>query len=115
MGLIGLYLPDPEFFISLKLLFAKAFIEEFLFRFLLQESLDRFFGYRFYLGPLSLANILTSLCFAALHMFSQPLIWALLTFIPSLVFGYLWQRYRSFLPSVFVHFAYNAVLFNKFI
>jgi len=41
------------------------------------------------LGPVSLANLCTSVLFASFHMFNRPLLWAVLVFPPSLVFGYL--------------------------
>ncbi len=113
-GFVGLYVPSPDLKLSLALLFAKAFIEELFFRFLLQEGLDRFFRYGYRIGPLSLANVLASLIFSSMHLVSQPLNWAALTFIPSLAFGYIWQRYRSVVPGTIIHFAYNAFLFYQF-
>jgi len=113
-GFVGMYVPSPDIKLSLSWLFFKAFIEEFFFRFLLQEGVDRFLGYKWRLGPLSLANLFASLTFACLHLIHQPATWALLTFIPSLAFGYIWQRYRSVIPGTLIHFAYNAFLFYQF-
>lgn len=113
-GFIGLYVPGPDNLLSLKWLFIKACIEELFFRFLLQEGFDRFFRYKYSLGPLSLANVLASLCFSLMHLFRQPIGWAFMTFVPSLAFGYIWQRYRSVIPGSIIHFAYNAFLFYQF-
>ncbi|WP_034623938.1 JDVT-CTERM system glutamic-type intramembrane protease MrtJ [Maridesulfovibrio hydrothermalis] len=113
-GLIGLYVPGPDIKLSLGWLFLKAFFEELFFRFLLQEGFDRLFSYKWRLGPLSLANVLASLIFSCMHLASQPVLWALLTFVPSLAFGYIWQRYRSVIPGTLVHFAYNSFLFYQF-
>lgn len=113
-GFIGLYVPNPDNMLSLQWLFIKAVIEELFFRFLLQEGFDRFFRHKFYLGPISLANVLASICFSLMHLLRQPTGWALMTFVPSLAFGYIWQRYRSVLPGSIIHFAYNAFLFYQF-
>lgn len=113
-GVIGLYVPSPDNLLSLQWLFIKAVIEELFFRFLLQEGFDRLLKHKFRLGPLSLANVLASLCFSLMHLLRQPVSWALMTFIPSLAFGYIWQRYRSVIPGSIIHFAYNAFLFYQF-
>ncbi len=114
LGFVGLYVPEPDLQLPLKLLFFKALFEEFFFRFLLQEGIDRLLKYRWRLGPLSLANFLASLTFACVHLIHQPPHWALLTFFPSLAFGYIWQRYRSIISVTLIHFAYNAFLFYQF-
>jgi len=114
LGFFGLYVPEPDIELSLGTLFLKALFEEFFFRFLLQEGLDRLLRYRWKLGPLSLANLLASLTFAGMHLIHQPVNWALLTFFPSLAFGYIWQRSRSLVSVTILHFAYNAFLFYQF-
>ena len=113
-GFIGLYVPGPDLKLSLLWLFWKAFIEELFFRFLLQEGLDRLLQYGWRVGPLSLANVLASFVFSCMHLLTQPFHWAALTFIPSIAFGFIWQRYRSVLPGTVIHFAYNAFLFYQF-
>lgn len=113
-GFLGLYVPAPDVRLTLSWLFLKAFIEELFFRFLLQEGLDRLLKYGWRLGPLSLANVAASLIFACMHLVHQPASWAFLTFVPSLAFGYIWQRYRSVVPGTLIHFAYNACLFYQF-
>ncbi|OEU71464.1 MAG: abortive infection protein [Desulfovibrio sp. S3730MH75] len=113
-GFVGLYVPSPDLKLSLAMLFGKAFLEELFFRFLLQEGIDRFFRYGYRFGPLSLANVLASIAFSCMHLIHQPANWAALTFIPSLAFGFIWQRYRSVLPGTIIHFAYNAFLFYQF-
>ncbi|NDV22147.1 JDVT-CTERM system CAAX-type protease [Desulfovibrio sp. JC022] len=114
LGFVGLYVPEPDLQLPLKVLFLKALFEEFFFRFLLQEGIDRLLKYRWRLGPLSIANLLASLTFACMHLIHQPAHWALLTFFPSFVFGYIWQRYRSVVSATLIHFAYNAFLFYQF-
>ncbi|WP_419781667.1 JDVT-CTERM system glutamic-type intramembrane protease MrtJ [Maridesulfovibrio sp.] len=114
LGFVGLYVPEPDIKLTLSTLFFKAMFEEFFFRFLLQEGIDRLLKYKWRLGPLSLANVITSATFASVHLIHQPVHWALLTFFPSLAFGYIWQRYRSCVSSTLIHFAYNAFLFYQF-
>jgi len=59
------------------------------------------------LPQITRANVVTSLAFAALHLVSQPPLWAALVFLPSLIFGYLRERFDSVLPSIIVHAWYN--------
>ena len=56
---------------------------------------------------ISYANLVTSFLFASFHLFNQPPIWAALIFAPSLVFGYLRERYDAVTPSIIVHVWYN--------
>ena len=111
LGAIGWLLGPVATQLTWKVLLVKALTEELLFRFLLQETIDQFLKRRFRLGPISLANAVTSVLFAAAHLFSQSPAWALLTFFPSLVFGLCWDRYRSVIPCWLVHFFYNFCLF----
>lgn len=60
------------------------------------------------LGPVSLANVLVTVGFVALHLRAQPLAWALAVAVPSLVLGHLRERFSSVWPAVAVHAFYNA-------
>jgi hypothetical protein len=60
------------------------------------------------LGPLTLANLLVTVAFVALHLRAQPLAWALAVAVPSLVFGHLRERFNSVWPAVGLHAYYNA-------
>ena len=53
------------------------------------------------------ANGLTSLLFAAAHLFHQPPVMAALIFLPSLVFGELRDRFGLVWPSALLHVYYN--------
>ena len=88
-------------------------IEEFAFRGFVQSWLleKKFLKASFFkvgfLKALSGANVITSMLFAAMHLFNQPPVWAALVFAPSLVFGYLRERYNAVIPSVVIHSWYN--------
>jgi len=54
------------------------------------------------------ANLIASIVFAAAHLWTQPPLWAALIFLPSLVFGHLYERRQSIAGPVLVHAFYNA-------
>lgn len=56
---------------------------------------------------ISYANGLTSVVFAAFHLFSQPTLWALSIFVPSLMFGWARDKTGSVIPSMVLHAWYN--------
>lgn len=60
------------------------------------------------------ANLITSLMFAAAHLFHQPPATAMLILLPSLVFGELRDRFDSTRPSIFMHVYYNLGLLLVF-
>jgi len=82
-------------------------IEEIVFRGLIQELVHDYISPRFF-GPISVANLLTSVLFAGLHLLSQPLLWGMLVFFPSLVFGFFKDRHRSLYAPIMLHVFYNA-------
>lgn len=86
-------------------------LEEWVFRGLLQTQLLRVtavHGQPRRWGPISWANGLTTLGFVALHLPTQPLLWALSVAAPSLVLGHLRERLGSVWPAIGVHGVYNA-------
>ena len=83
-------------------------IEELAFRGVIQEFIaSKTKKYRpfFYL---TIANIVTSLLFVAMHFVHHPPLWALLVFVPSLVFGYFKEQYGHIWSSIFLHMFYNV-------
>ena len=83
-------------------------IEELAFRGVIQEYIAiKTKQYPAYLY-ITVANILTSVLFVLMHFVHHTPLWALLVFIPSLVFGYFKEQYKSILPSIFLHMFYNA-------
>ena len=86
-------------------------VEELVFRGILQGQALRLTtrqGLARRLGPVTLANVLVSVAFVALHLRAQPLAWALAVIVPSLVLGHLRERMGSVWPAVLVHAVYNA-------
>jgi membrane protease YdiL (CAAX protease family) len=82
-------------------------LEEVVFRGLIQELVHDYISTRVF-GPVSMANLLTSVLFAGLHLLSQPPHWAALVFFPSLVFGFFKDRHRSLVAPIMLHAFYNA-------
>ncbi|NOS78428.1 MAG: JDVT-CTERM system CAAX-type protease [Nitrospira sp.] len=86
-------------------------VEELLFRGCLQGVLaSRAWGRRKVIW-ISAANLLTSIIFIGAHIPTHPLIWALLTLFPSLVFGILRDRSGSVVPPIVLHIFYNTGYF----
>jgi len=92
----------------LMLTIAFPVLEEYVFRGGLQPALFQRAGFSKSAFGLSLANIVTSLVFAALHLFNQPPLWAMLIFFPSLVFGWMRDRYNNLHACIILHIMYNA-------
>ncbi|MBX2881338.1 MAG: JDVT-CTERM system CAAX-type protease [Granulosicoccus sp.] len=90
-------------------------LEEIVFRGGLQTFLmAREVFKRRYLG-VSLANVVTSVLFAVLHLVSHAPVWAALIFIPSLVFGAARDRYDGIAASIILHMLYNAGFIALFV
>ncbi len=113
LGLGSWLLPAPDFNLAWTKLLFLAFFEELIFRFGLQETLNRQLTKKLLIPGVSLANILTSTVFALLHLSQHPPVWALLVFFPSLIFGWVWDRYKNILPCWLVHFLYNYLFFYR--
>jgi membrane protease YdiL (CAAX protease family) len=101
----------PWPFLSLVLLY--PIVEEIAFRGLVQELLRDYVS-RQSLGPLTIANLLTSVLFAGLHFIYHAPLWAALVFFPSLVFGFFKDRTRRLLAPIILHVFYNAGYFWLF-
>lgn len=62
-------------------------------------------------GPLTLANVLTSLLFAAMHLLQHAPLHAGLVLLPSLIFGLFRDRSGSVAPGMLLHVGWNAAVF----
>ena len=93
------------------LLLVQPILEELVFRGVLQGFLLRLSTVHDQprrLGPVTVANVLVTIGFVALHLRAQPLAWALAVAGPSLLLGHLRERFTSVWPCVLVHAFYNA-------
>jgi membrane protease YdiL (CAAX protease family) len=88
-------------------------VEELLFRGLLQDLAHRHVK-PWRLGPLSHANLLTSLLFTTLHFINHPPLWAAAVFFPSLVFGFFKDRTGQLAAPIVLHVFYNSGYFWLF-
>lgn len=82
-------------------------VEELVFRGALQGHLLAR-GWTRRIGPVSSANLGTTVAFVALHFMAQPPAWAIAVAVPSLVFGHVRERAGSVLPAIALHALYNA-------
>lgn len=86
-------------------------LEEIVFRGGVQGWLSGYEFNRSALFGFSSANWLTSLLFVAAHLFAHSPLWALSVLLPSLLFGFFRDAYRSILPGIALHVFYNAGFF----
>ena len=86
-------------------------LEEITFRGILQGELLRTgLGARRF-GPLSVANLLCSVGFAALHFLHHPPLWAMSVFAPSLALGWLRERHGGVTAPTAMHALFNLTFF----
>lgn len=83
-------------------------IEEFGFRGILQGVLLEKASYRFLIGPITIANGLTSLAFSVAHLPTHPFLWVAGVFLVSLSLGYARERTGSLYPAIGLHAYFNA-------
>ncbi|RRS30263.1 MAG: hypothetical protein P794_07850 [Epsilonproteobacteria bacterium (ex Lamellibrachia satsuma)] len=87
-------------------------IEELTFRGIIQEYISQKTKQQILFFNLSIANLLTSILFVFMHFVHHEIIWAILTFFPSLVFGYFKEKYSKITPSIILHIFYNLCYFS---
>jgi CAAX protease family protein len=104
-------LREPLVFIYPALLY--PIVEELVFRGLLQDLAHRHLK-AWRLGPLTHANILTSLVFTALHFVNHPPLWAAAVLVPSLLFGFFKDRSGGLAAPILLHVFYNSGYFWLF-
>ena len=90
-------------------------LEEIVFRGALQGWLLEKAELRRSFAGISTANVITSLVFAAMHLFNQSLFWAALIVLPSLVFGWAREASSGVVVPILLHMFYNAGFYLLFV
>jgi membrane protease YdiL (CAAX protease family) len=95
----------PRLHASLSLLVLAPTFEEIVFRGGLQEWLLRRLGN----SRTAMANLLTAAVFAAAHVAARPTLASLLTVLPALAIGVIYQRSRCVVPCIAAHVVFNGI------
>jgi membrane protease YdiL (CAAX protease family) len=86
-------------------------LEEVFFRGILQgELLNRPWA-RWRWQGVSVANLLCSMAFSAVHFLHHPPLWAASVFLPSLLFGWMRERHHGIGASLALHSLFNLEFF----
>ncbi|MFC1236225.1 JDVT-CTERM system glutamic-type intramembrane protease [Vibrio sp. F74] len=95
--------------VIINMLFIYPVIEEWVFRGTIQEGLLKNKSLRKAYYGVSNANLIASCLFMGFHMIHQPLLFAVLVFIPSVVFGFFKERYSALLVPIGLHILFNGI------
>jgi len=99
----------PARFLLLTLVY--PVLEEIVFRGWLQGMLYARRPGRKACKGISVANAITSLVFVTAHFLYHSVGWSIAVLIPSLVFGYLRDRYGTIKPGIVLHVYFNTGYF----
>lgn len=108
---LGWIFDQPSRLLFAVLLYPVA--EELVFRGLVQDLMHRHLP-AWHAGPVSHANLLTSLLFSAMHFINHPPVWAAAVLVPSLVFGFFKDRTGTLGAPIALHVFYNGGYFLVF-
>ena len=111
----GFAMATPEPLRDVALIALVSIAEEIVFRGALQPALARFFDRRlprWQAGPLTPANVATSVAFAAMHLWRHPLAVAAGVFPVSLVYGRARELSGRWWPAALLHLAFNLLLYG---
>lgn len=101
----------PWRFLALALVY--PVLEELVFRGWLQGALLRMGWGRRIAGPVSAANFVAALAFAAAHLLRTSAAWAAAVILPGLMFGYFRERH-GISAAIALHVFYNTGFFWLF-
>jgi uncharacterized protein len=101
------YVPDAIIIFNVLLWY--PVLEEILFRGVIQGQLRKKKWALATVLNLTVANWLTSIIFVGFHFFYHPPVIAFLILVPSLIFGYFRDLYKSIMPSLVLHVTYNLL------
>jgi len=90
-------------------------LEEIVFRGALQGWLLENSKFRRSFAGISVANGMTSLLFAAMHLINQSPFWAALIVLPSLVFGWAREATSGVIAPILLHMFYNGGFYWLFV
>lgn len=97
------------------ILIISPIVEEFIFRSNMQHYLELYFKKHIILNKtyfhITFANIITSICFACLHLFTSNIIHTMGVFLPSLCFGILYTKHENVIYPILLHMFYNLNIF----
>jgi len=100
-------------FIAAAVISLKPDLLPFFFATLVFSALPEEWFFRSYLmkkmGSGIKANVATSICFSVLHAITLGWVSSLLVFIPSLVFGWIYQKQGNIVTLIFIHAISNLV------
>lgn len=95
-------------------LFASPILEEFIFRRLLQNNLNKIIKYSLF-PHISTANIISSFIFAISHLFTENAFFVtIILFITSLYLGLIYDKYKSIKYTIAAHSLLNIMVFINF-
>lgn len=104
-------LPQGDYVLMASVILWQPLLEELLYRGVIQGQAVRQKWGKVMCCGVSGANLLTSGLFVLSHLVYHTPIWAMAVFVPSLVFGYFRDRYKSVWPGLVLHVFYNAGYF----
>lgn len=95
-------------------LFASPFLEELIFRGIVQKKLKKHIKRTFF-SCISLPNIITSILFTLAHLITGCNIYVtILLIIPSLYMGLLYDEYKSIKQPFAAHSMFNIIVFINY-
>ena len=100
---------ELQWALLVSILLWQPFVEELLFRGIIQGQLLKKEWAQQVVFKITVANIVVSALFVAMHLIGNSAMWSLTVFVPSLLFGYFRDRYDSVYPSMILHSAYNSM------
>lgn len=98
---------SPITWLVLSTVIVYPLVEELLFRGALQGWLLSLSWGAYGRAGITLANLVTTAAFTAVHFLHHPPLWASSVAVPSLVFGFFRDRAGSVYPSIALHMLYN--------
>lgn len=95
-------------------LFASPLIEEYIFRGLVQDKINKFVN-KTHFFHISAGNLISSILFTSAHCIINPFfIQNLFVIIPSLYLGYLYDKYKTLKMPVLFHSFFNINIFTAY-